>query len=89
MPCKYKNRVWDNGWCNVACSYCTMTQEETCKHNHQTNADRIRAMNDEEMIELLKEFSAFSCIFPDKDCEEVSCVECVTKWLKQPVEDSR
>lgn len=25
---------------------------------------------------------AFACIFPDKDCEEVSCEDCVTKWLQ-------
>ncbi len=58
-----------------------------CENKIVTNADRIRAMSDEEMVELLKEFSAFSCIFPDKDCEEASCVECVTKWLKQPAEE--
>ena len=51
-----------------------------------TNADRIRAMSDEELIELLKDFSAFACIFPDKDCEENSCVECVTKWIKEEVQ---
>ena len=53
----------------------------------QTNADRILAMSDEELRKLLIEFSAFACIFPDKDCEEVSCVECVTKWLQQPAEE--
>ena len=52
-----------------------------------TNADRIRAMSDEELEKLLIEFSAFACIFPDKDCEEVSCVECVTNWLHQPAEE--
>lgn len=51
-----------------------------------TNADKIRAMSDEELRKLLIEFSAFACIFPDKDCDEVSCVECVTKWLQQPAE---
>ena len=54
---------------------------------NMTNADRIRAMSDDELLELLKEFSAFACIFPDKDCEEASCVECVTKWLRTPVEE--
>lgn len=52
----------------------------------KTNADRIRAMSDEELEKLLIEFSAFACIFPDKYCEEISCVECVTKWLQQPAD---
>ena len=37
VACKYKSRVWDNGWCNVACMYCTLTQERNCKHNKNTN----------------------------------------------------
>ena len=52
-----------------------------------TNADRIRAMSDAELLELLKDFSAFACIFPDKDCEHVSCVECVEAYLKAPTEE--
>lgn len=48
----------------------------------QTNADRIRAMSDENLLELLKDFSSFACIFPDKDCEHESCVECVEAYLK-------
>ena len=53
----------------------------------QTQADRIRAMSDEELLELLKDFSSFSCIFPDKECEHVSCVECVEAYLKAPAEE--
>ena len=32
MACKYKSRVLDNGWCKVACMYCTFTQEKNCEH---------------------------------------------------------
>lgn len=53
----------------------------------QTNADRIRAMSDTELLELLKDFSSFACIFPDKDCEHVSCVECVEAYLKAPAKE--
>lgn len=49
MACEHKGRVWDNGWCNVACRYCTFTQEATCKHNRKTNADIIRGMTDKEL----------------------------------------
>lgn len=51
-----------------------------------TNADRIRAMSEEELVKLLSEFSAYSCIFHDKDCEFENCVDCVTHWLQQPAE---
>lgn len=57
MACKYKSRVWDNGWCNVACMYCTLTQETNCKHNKRTNADRIRAMSDKELGIFLAEWA--------------------------------
>lgn len=50
----------------------------------QTQADRILAMNYKELRDLLVDFSSFSCIFPDKDCEYVSCVECVEAYLKAP-----
>ena len=53
----------------------------------QTQADRIRTMSNEELLELLKDFFSFSCIFPDKDCEYVSCVECVEAYLKAPAEE--
>lgn len=53
MACKYKSRVLDNGWCKVACMYCTLTQEMNCKHNKKTNADRIRAMSDMELAQWM------------------------------------
>ena len=67
MACKYKSRVWDNGWCNVACRYCTLTQEATCKHNKQTNADKIRAMTDEELADFF---------FESPEIEFVVCEYC-------------
>lgn len=80
-------------YCGNYPSECTFAEGSDChKFNQQmdkgqkTNADRIREMTDEELRKLLIEFSAFACIFPDKDCEEVSCVECVTNWLNEPVE---
>lgn len=75
MACKYKSRVWDNGWCNVACRYCTLTQESDCEHNKQTNADRIRAMSDEELAKEMR-----SHAFALAACSERAWLE----WLKQP-----
>ena len=52
----------------------------------QTNADRIRAMSDEKLADLLDKAAANCCIDIARDCRE-SCVDCINDWLKQPVKD--
>lgn len=54
---------------------------EDCKP--KTNADRIRKMTDEE---LAIELEAFICN-KVKKCrrEDISCIDCALKWLKQEV----
>ena len=49
----------------------------------QTNADRIRAMSDEELADFIQ-----NCGCPDhaRDCMRL-CYDCVFEWLKEPVED--
>ncbi len=49
-----------------------------------TNADRIRAMSDEELAKL---FDSDDVICPPNhiDCTE-KCTECFLKWLQQPAE---
>ena len=98
MACKYKSRVWDNGWCNVACMYCTLTQEMNCKHNKRTNADRIRSMSDEELAEFLTHINPTNCqdcafshgwrCHPDRDdySDFKKCEEGRKRWLQQPAE---
>lgn len=48
-----------------------------------TNADRIRRMTDEEMAAQLE---AFICAKVE-ECrrEDISCIDCTMKWLKQEV----
>lgn len=46
----------------------------------QTNGDRIRAMSDEELA------YALDCC-PGNCKAGYSCTDCLTEWLKQPVED--
>jgi hypothetical protein len=48
----------------------------------KTNADRIRAMSDEELAEFIS-----SCGCPDhaRDCRK-TCTDCVMKWLGEPAE---
>ena len=91
MACKYKRRVWQNGWCNVACQFCTHTQESTCEHNKQTNADRIRAMSDEELAEFIRDVS-YECQDASWGCHCQTCSypwcssDQTVEWLKQPAE---
>ena len=51
--------------------------------NVNTNADRIRAMSDEELAEFIS-----NCGCPDhaRSCKN-SCEKCTLEWLKQPVEE--
>lgn len=61
--CIHANKLHDNLWCSTACMYCTLSQEETCRHKKlpdtnvaQTNADHIRSMPDEELADLLHDY---------------------------------
>lgn len=55
--CIHANKLHDNLWCSTACMYCTLSQEEMCRHRKdvpetnvvKTNADHIRSMTDEEL----------------------------------------
>lgn len=57
----------------------------------QTNADRIRAMSDEELAEFVGDICLCSHIqYVDrKFCESraVCGTDCIVDWLKQPVKD--
>ena len=55
----------------------------TFKTEPQTNADRIRAMTDEELVEVVPCPSIFS-LFACRKSEP--CRKCKLDWLKQPVE---
>jgi hypothetical protein len=53
-----------------------------------TNADKIRAMTDEELAEVIMCPKAF---YERMDCMEGSsrkCEECCLEWLKQPAEEN-
>lgn len=54
-----------------------------------TNADRIRAMSDEELAKFIPDWSYTNACKCDEqpfvDCNN-ECEKCVLEWLKQPVE---
>lgn len=60
-------------------------RERMRKEVPQTNADRIREMTDEELVDVIGcpfGIDADIC-FPQK-----SCAVCMLKWLRSPVEES-
>ena len=57
----------------------------------KTNADRIRAMSDEELAKWIDWiFGRCEWCDTDKiatdDCNDVECAPCILKWLQQPFE---
>ena len=59
-----------------------------CENKIVTNADRIRAMTDEELAEFLAPtFSCYGCparLRCERDDAGTDCNELVADWLKQP-----
>ena len=49
-----------------------------------TNADRVRAMTDEELAEFCIKYT-FNC--PSVDCPDDDCKGCWFEWLRQEVKD--
>lgn len=67
-----------------------MTIEKAIKWFEETNADRIRAMSDEELSRML---TCGPIVFDCTKCEEffgcsMKCDEQCLKWLQQPVEET-
>lgn len=66
------------------------SRNTSCDLRKQTNADRFRAMTDEELA-MFFDLEAFLCPWCDVSCggvEELPCRQCILKWLKQEVSDA-
>ena len=80
--CIHANKLHDNLWCSTACMYCTLSQEEMCRHRKdvlvrnvvKTNADHIRYMTDEELADYMSDHSIedFCCIICGGECKAVA-----------------
>jgi hypothetical protein len=69
---------WNDGKCRLKpCS---------CENQVVTNADRIRAMTDEELAKFLEEVGISGCPDPARSCR-ASCTDCMMEWLQQPCEE--
>ena len=75
------------------CTYCTDDFHCDCKDRRISNADRIRAMTDEELAEFITPVKCVDCRLLDCGVEEEmlngkhrTCQERVLNWLKQESE---
>ena len=72
---------------NNSCTMCWKTSSKKCPHFVQkTNADRIRAMSDEELAEVIAcpkgLLDRMDCFDDNRDCKH-----CTLEWLKQSAEE--
>ena len=96
VMCKNCNN-YRNNWCERVIDSPDPNMVRDCRHFWQrTNADRIRAMSDEELAAFL---DCFGCCqhcseherlsdnrwFSDERCDEMCVTHCL-EWLKQPAE---
>lgn len=81
VMCKNCNN-YRNDWCEIVSDSPDPDMVRDCRHFWlKTNADRIRAMTDEELADWHA-----SCPYIDKECTMKGCVKCVLEWLQQPAE---
>ena len=97
VKCKYCKKL-KNHWCKAVLDSPDEDLTRECRHFiHKTNADRIRAMSDEELAKFLECFGlCHHCaehhrlgdvrFYQDEKCDE-QCEQHCLEWLKQPVED--
>lgn len=86
-PCVY---CTEDGYCKKFSdeevkSWCV---QSPCKDERPSNADRIRAMTDEELAKFLDCY----CVSASWECprhHEIKCHECWLEWLKKEVDDDR
>ena len=87
--CKHDDAEYPSYPHKTPCNECEHTSDAPTKweaadhYKPITNADRIRAMSDEELAEFV---SNRGCPDHARNCTD-SCKDCTTKWLKQPAEE--
>ena len=84
-----ENEVFNRPYVRDITKTCECTCSVTCNPDIITNADRIRAMSDEELAKLLLDGCRGSkCDSqPQNEYGSVNCFECRIKWLQHPAEE--
>ena len=59
------------------------------KFNAKTNAQKIRAMSDEELVEFIKNIKVRAALCKAVGNNDAFEELCSAEWLKQPVEDDK
>lgn len=75
-------------WCELVVDSPDPDMVRDCRYFMQkTNADRIRAMSDEELAKALMKALTIGC--PPVECGgwKTSCEQCWSYWLKQPAKE--
>ena len=84
MKCRFEH---DGDCCNSGATQYMCKCKQPCDTIFPvTNADRIRAMSDEELAEFLRWDICVKIRGDNRLCNGW-CDECVLDWLKQPVKD--
>jgi predicted RNA-binding protein with PIN domain len=78
-----------NDWCKKVADSPDPDLERDCQHyREKTNADRIRAITDEELAQwLIFEYGRCEWCDENKDCTDADCLACVVGWLRQPAKE--
>ena len=90
VVCKKCNNL-ANDWCEKVIDSPDQDMQRDCKYFcEKTNADRIRAMSDYELAQMLATgkgtFTCLKCMeFIDGECS-MKCDERCLEWLQQPAE---
>lgn len=86
MKCHYEGTGCLEGRCMGTKEIDPCIGYERCsmfKLDTTTNADRIRAMSDEELAEVIA--CGVGCVRNAPHCREDDCTPCIKVWLRQPV----
>ena len=89
VVCKKCNNLV-NDWCEKVIDSPDPDMQRDCQHFcEKTNADRIRAMSDAQLVQMLTigrgGFSCSKCE-ESEDCGQNCEIQCL-KWLQQPAEE--
>jgi hypothetical protein len=83
VMCKRCNNL-ANQWCEKVTDSPDPDLKRDCQHfREKTNADRIRAMSDEELAAIIR---CPYATYPDICRTPSTCLDCCEEWLKQPAE---
>ena len=93
VVCKKCNNLV-NDWCEKVIDSPDQDMQRDCQYFcEKTNADRIRAMSDEELAAWLTRI-ANGDVYTDFCCNpartvvcDSKCVVCIAEWLKHPAKD--